>query len=138
MVLHNSSFENVHNKVVATTLDNREIEWINDQNRLHKLKLEEKFEKARNQSQYTIKLLQQRKSWGGPVSSIDELNVKLHENPDKMEQIVKTELTFYRNTHKAEVIATCSLFKLNKISHEDRLTNLCVLLGGISDRFINK
>ena len=139
MVLHKSTFENTPYKIlktIATILNVREKEWTDDQKRLHKLKVEEKLEKAKNQSQYTNKLLNQCKSWRGPVCSIDELNTILSEKPDMMEQIVRTELTYYRNTHKAEVIASPSLFKLNKISHEERLTNLCVLLGGMSDRSI--
>ena len=53
-----------------------------------------------------------------------------------VEQIVRTELSYYRNTHKADVIASPSLFKLNKITHEEQLTNLCVMLGGMNNRLI--
>ena len=140
MVLHKSSFENTPNKVlkvIAVALDQREKKWTNEQMELHKRKVEEKLTKAKNQSQYTNKLLLQCKSWKWPVSSIDELNGILNKKPDMAEQIVKTELTYYRNTHKAEMIASPSLFKLNKISLEERLTNLCVLLGDVNDRSIN-
>ena len=45
---------------------------------------------------------------------------------------MQTELPYYRDTHKSEVSGTPDLFKLNKISHKDRLINLCVLLRGMS------
>ena len=43
--------------------------------------------------------------------------------------MVKTELAYYKHTHRCDVIARPSLFKLNNLSHEDRLTNLCILLA---------
>ena len=39
-------------------------------------------------------------------------------------------MAYYRDTHRADVIADPHLFKLNKLSHEDRLGNLCILLAG--------
>ena len=41
-------------------------------------------------------------------------------------------MAYYRNTHRSEVIASPLLFKLNKVTHEERLTNLCVLLDGLT------
>ena len=136
MVLHKSSFENIPDyiiKKISGILNQRETKWDEQQKKLHRLKIEEKIKKAKNLSQYTNKLLQQCKTWKGPVSSMDELNSILKEKPDKIEQIVRTELAYYRNTHKSDVITSPSLFKLNKISHEERFTNFCVLLGGISN-----
>ena len=135
MVLHGSSFQNTPNKilkVVAANLDKREKVWTDQQMILHKQKIEEKIRLAEKQGQYTNKLLTQCKSWNGPITSVEELNVILKGKPNA-EEIVKTELTYYRNTHRSEVIASPNLFKLNKVSHEERLTNLCILLGGMSN-----
>ena len=137
MVLHQYSFENTPNKTVkkiAAILNQRESEWSKEQQILHRLKIEEKIKKAKNLSQYTNKLLLQCKSWKGPVISIYELTGILNAKPDMGEQIVRRELSYYRNTHKSDVIASPTLFKLNKITHEERLTNLCVLLGGMNNR----
>ena len=41
---------------------------------------------------------------------------------------VKSELTYYKHTHRTEVIANPRLFKLTKITHEERLSNLLVIL----------
>lgn len=44
----------------------------------------------------------------------DELKTAIDAKPGKQEQIVKAELTFYRNTHKSDMEACTDLFKLNK------------------------
>ena len=93
------------------------------------------MEKAKNQSQYVHKLLVLCKTWNGPAISIEELESILCQHPDSVEKIVKTELTYYKHTHHSENIAAPSLFKLNKISHEERLSNLCILLNGQSTSF---
>ena len=36
---------------------------------------------------------------------------------DKAETVVRTELAFYKHTHRPEVVANPSLFKLLRISH---------------------
>ena len=38
-------------------------------------------------------------------------------------------MTFYRNAHKSDIKARPDLFKLNKISREERLENVLVLLS---------
>ena len=45
-----------------------------------------------------------------------------------MQTVVNTELTHYVHTHKADKIARPELFKLNGISHEEKLENLAILL----------
>ena len=92
-------------------------------------KILEKLKKVNNQSIYTNKLLQTCKFWGRLVTSIDELNDILGGCGDLTEKIVCTEFSYYRDTHKTEVIYNGDLFKLNKISQEDRMVNLGILLG---------
>ena len=79
---------------------------------------------------YTDKCLQMCKTWGGPAISVDELNDILQKNCDKVEKIVRTELSYYRDTHKTEIVSTPELFKLNKITYDQQLLNLCTLLSG--------
>ena len=71
------------------------------------------------------------KTWGGPeiTSSLDELNAILQKNCDQVEKIVRTEL-YYRDTHKTEIVSTPELFKLNEITYDQQLLNLCTLLSG--------
>ena len=56
----------------------------------------------------------------------------MNSNPDKRERekIVGTELSFYGDTHKADVIQQPDSFKINGISHDEQLLNLCALLAG--------
>ena len=44
-------------------------------------------------------------SWGGPCVTSDELIATIDAKLGKQEQIVMTELTFYRNIHKSDIIA---------------------------------
>ena len=53
----------------------------------------------------------------------------LAKKSDIFEKVVRTELLFYRNTHQAEKHETPELLKLTKISHEERMENLFVLLS---------
>ena len=77
--------------------------------------------------------MQQCKSWNGPCTTQDELESVLASHPRIQEKIVKVESTYYRHTHKPEVIARPDLFKLNKITHEKRLENFLVLLSDIDN-----
>ena len=92
-------------------------------------KILEKLKKANNQSIYTNKLLQTCKFWDRLVTNIDELNDILGSRRDLTEKIGCTKFSYYRDTHKTEVIYNGDLFKLNKISQEDRMVNLGILLG---------
>ena len=107
-----------------------ETAWTAEQKTLHQNKILEKIEKGRLMSLYTHKCLQACKSWGGPVTSVEELNDILKKNSDNMERIVRTELSYYRDTHKSEIISNPDLFKLNKIAYDQQLLNLCTLLAG--------
>ena len=131
MVLHQSAFATPDRimKSLVKILNKREDEWSKEQNRLLKLKIEEKIELAKKQSKYVNKLLVMCKSWGGPVVSIPELESVLNRHHDKSETIVKNELAYYKHTHRAEVIASPRLYRLIKISHEERLSNLMVILS---------
>ena len=135
VVLHKSSFENIpdyHLKQVVKILEKKECLWNENQKKLNQEKILEKLQKAKKQSCYTNKLLMQCKSWGGPVTSVDEVLQIIQKKPDIAEHIIRVELAYYRDTHKADVISTPELFRLNKVTHEERLTNLSVLLSGKS------
>jgi len=56
------------------------------------------------------------------------LQAVMKDYPDKYEFIVKSEMAFFAHTHKADKIARPELFRLNGISHEEKLENLLILL----------
>ena len=106
---------------ISEILSSRELKWDAEQKQKLKNKIEEKLEKVKKSQDYTSKLLKDSKSWGGPCTSDDELISILHCNLQKQEQIVKTELAFYSHSHHSERIASPELFKMNRISHEEKL-----------------
>ena len=74
---YQSSVSNIPDQKVSAILkipNAREKECDSKQRELHENKIIEKLKKANNQSIYTTKLLQQYKSWGGPVASVEEPN----------------------------------------------------------------
>ena len=106
-----------------------EKSWVMEQKKLFHSKVLEKIEKGKKRSQYSQKCLQMCKEWKGPAASVDELQSILNLHPQQREKIVRNELIYFRETHKSEVLFNPSLFRVNNISHEDRLLNLCALLA---------
>ena len=78
----------------------RKILNIREENRndcrkeLQEKKMIEKLKKANNQSIYTTKLLNQCKSWNGPVTSPKKLKEVLRVHNQNAERIVRTELSY--------------------------------------------
>ena len=90
--------------------------------------MEEKLKKSGRAKDYTWKLPQNCKSWGDPVTSIEELKQSLQEKPDQQATIARTELAYCVHTHKADKMARPHLFKQNDISYEEKLMNWSILL----------
>ena len=98
VVLHKSSFKNTpdyHLKQVVKILEKKECLWNENQKKLNQEKILEKLEKAKKQSCYTNKLLMQCKSWGGTVTSVDEVLQIIQKKPGIAEHIIRVELTYY-------------------------------------------
>ena len=90
-----------------------------------------KLRKGVQAENYVKKLLRECKTWGGPWTTADELCHILTQKPDKERVIVRTEMAFFAYSHKAEKIARPSLFRLNSISHEEKLENAPLLLSNV-------
>ena len=60
---------------------------------------------------------------------MEEIRRVLAVHEDIQQKVVRTELVYYKHTHKADVAARPDLFKLNNISFEDQKRNLEELLG---------
>ena len=114
---------------IRKVLEDREEKWNDSQKKLLSIRIKEKLEKSEKSKDYSKKLLQTYKSWGGPCTTSEELQSVLLAKPDLQEKIVKTELTYYRSTHKSDLLARPDLLRLNKITHEERLENLMILLN---------
>lgn len=113
---------------ITDILSARETKWNEGQQLKLKERLDAKLKKCAKSRDYTRKLLDNCKSWGGPCTSVEELHQILKEKSDQAEHVVKTELAYYAHSHKADRIARPELFKLNGIPHEEKLINLAILL----------
>ena len=110
---------------VTKMLEEREKNWNAAQKIKFKERIELKLKAAIKVKGYSKKLLKDCKTWGGPCTSSEELFNVIKTQP---EYIVKTEMAYFSHTHKSEKIQCPSLFRLNGISHEEKLENLVVLL----------
>ena len=131
MVLYKSSKEIKLDKLsrkLTAILSHRETQWNVLQQEKLKERLEAKLKNSLKSKDYTKKLLQNCKSWGGPCTTVEELQQILKEKGAQNVLIVKTELAYYAYTHKAK-IARPDLLRLNGISHEEKLTNFAILLS---------
>ena len=104
--------------------------WNENQKHLLNIRIKEKLEKSERQKDYSKKLLQTCKTWGGPCTTAEELHITLTDKSDIQERIVKVELAYYRTTHKNDLKTHPELCRLNKITHEERMENLLILLSG--------
>ena len=131
MVLYKSKSKEIKvnriSRKISLILSERETIWNEIQQIKLKERLELKLKKAQKVKEYTRKLLQDCKSWGGPCTSVDELHQVLI-GKDTQNQILKTEMAYYAHTHKADKIARKQLFRINGITYEEMLENLSILL----------
>ena len=114
---------------ITKLLDVRGRKWDKKQKGKLKQRLQEKANKAARAKDYAKKLLKDCKAWGGPCASCEDLLAVLSSRPDKSELIVKTEMAYYAQTHKQEKIQTPDLFRINKITYNEKLVNLMILLS---------
>ena len=133
MMLYKST-EGVANKttkIVDKVLQIREKDWTAKQKQIHRKIMQEKLAKKSKTNNYTDTLLQKCKTWNGPVTSVDELQMAIKRNPDNQTALVRTELAYYRNTHPDDVRSNPDLFKWQgpTINHDLRLENFCLILA---------
>ena len=139
MTLYQSDVQTVNRITIAikSILAKREASWTASQRVLLRERLQRKLAATKNQRDYVRHLLVECRRWGGPCSTVDELLAALRSNPDNDERIVRTELAFYKHSHSVDVAARPELFKLVRVSHTERLENLCVLLSDDSHKTSN-
>ena len=109
---------------IIKLLNDMEKDWVNEQKKFQQLKITEKIQSINTQNacssvnngmdlQLVLKNSKQLWTW---------IQIR--------EKIVRTELFFYWDTNKkTDVVQQPDLFKINGISHDKQLLNLCVLLA---------
>ena len=58
----------------------------------------------------------------------------LKSRPDQAEFKVKTEMQFFSHTHKTDEVRNPELYRQNKVSHEEKMENLPVLLSSDNEK----
>ena len=132
VLFQSDTFESENSKEfvrVVKLLNEMEHDWVISQGELHKAKILEKIKKGEQQSRLTLKRLKLCKGWKGPATSVEELHEILKNHPLIKEKVVRTELMYYRDTHRADVTQQPDLFKVNNICYNNQLVNLCALLA---------
>ena len=77
-----------------------------------------------------MKVLVTCKSWGGPCTYKEEFLSTIQRHPDKSKSIVSSEQAYYVHTHQEERAYHPELFRQVKISVDEKVENLCLLLSG--------
>ena len=106
---------------LSILLSNHETSWDVGQKKTERSQKDTKRLKV-------TKRLQNYKSWGGPCTPVEELYEIIRGKPDQQVQIVKNELTYFAQTHKAAKIVRPHLFRPKGFSHEEKLMNFSLLL----------
>ena len=136
MILYNADVQKINKvtRIIQELLTKQEIEWTEAQKELLKQRIFAKMAKAEQTLKYQDRLLVKCKSWSGPSTNTEELKVILSQRPDMQEVIVRTELSYYRQCHRSDILNRRELYRLNGILHEERMENLFILLGGSNDQ----
>ena len=118
---------------ITSLLDTRGKKWDDTQRQKQKERIKLKAMKTAKSKDYIRKLLSDCKTWSGPCTSGEELLAVIKARPCKAEFIVKIEMAYYAHTHKMDKIQRPDLFRLNGITHDEKLENLVVLLSDDND-----
>ena len=107
MICQSKTFQNAPSKnfhSVVKLMSGMEKKQVDTQKHFQTAKIFEKSEKGKNQSKYTQKYIELCKSWNWPATNIDELREILKVNCGKAEKIVQIDLSYYQDSHKADVV----------------------------------
>ena len=131
MVLHSAERKDLSSKAshIRRELAAMNIVWYTSQKELQQQVMENKLSKKQKNVDYVLNLTKTCKQWGGPCCSVEELKEVLKKNADIDKKIVKTELSFYIHTHKADRQNRPELFRLINIDMATQLVNLSILLS---------
>ena len=115
-------------RIITILLNEREIRWNDKQKAKGVERIALKLKKASKEKHYIKKLLKDCKTCSGPFKSGEELIRAIKLRPEKENFIVKTEMACFSHTHSSDKKQQPELYKLNRISFEEKLEKLLVLL----------
>ena len=118
---------------VMKQLDAMEFDWSKDQKAKKVEHLKEALLKKKRHNEFSDQVLKKCKSHNGPVTSASELKELLKANPSNTKQLLRLEIQFQRCMHPNDVAARPLLYKVNKLSEQQMVENLTILLSGDSE-----
>ena len=84
---------------IQSMLFHREADWTKGQRELQTERIMIKMGKAKKEQEFTKRLLESCKSWGGPCTTPNQIEITLNANPDKMEKIIYKQNCLIIDTH---------------------------------------
>ena len=113
---------------VLKQLDIMELRWTGDQKDKKIQYLQASLAKKRRHDEFADQVLKKCKSHSGPVTNATELKKIVTENPGKVKQILRVEIQLQKCLHPGDVAARPNLYKVNKLTAEQMMENLTILL----------
>jgi len=132
MTVYKSTQVNIERVTInlVKILDERERKWVEEQNILTKDRLHKACNAAQKAVEYVHLLLHKCKSWGGPFTTIHELEeqVKIASDDNTLKTILRTEVSYRKQTSPRDYLARPHIYKLNQISTLELKINLTLIL----------
>ena len=110
-------------------LDDMEISWTTKQKEKMKQKLMENLQKKVRANDFVDQLLVKCKQHNGPVTSVNELKALVSEKSPELKTFLRQEIQYQRVTHQRDVDVRKELYKVNKLTSEEMVENITVLLS---------
>ena len=132
MTVYKSDHVTIHKVTsnIEKVLDERERRWMEEQKILTKDRLQRACDSALKAEEYTHVLLHKCKSWGGPFTSITELEeyVLQSQDDETLKATLRSEVGYRRHTSPRDFQTRPNLYKLNQVSAAELKMNLTILL----------
>ncbi|KAK6179055.1 hypothetical protein SNE40_011501 [Patella caerulea] len=121
-------------KSMSKILDKQEQQWMEKQKLLNIEKLKKDCNAALKATEYIHILLKKCKTWGGPITDVNELEKIIQNADDKqsLKSILKSEISYRKQTSN-DTKTRPHLYKLNQLSTAEMKINLTLMLTTETD-----
>ena len=120
---------NKKNLAIFKNLKSMEMYWTTEQKEQLKIKIRANLEKQKRKNEYVELNLKKCKSHNGPFTSIEELQRYVNKKPKDLQKNLRYEIIFKRQLNSQDFQIRPSLYKVNRMTVDELLTNLTILLA---------
>ena len=120
---------NKKNLAIFKNLKSMEMNWTTEQKEQIKIKIRANLEKQKRKNEYVESNLKKCKSHNGPFTSIEELQRYVNKKPKDLQKNLRYEIIFKRQLNSQDFQIRPSLYKVNRMTVDELLTNLTILLA---------